>query len=67
MTQKDKEEDVVLWARLSVKHTKKTCVAALLVPIACTALVYFSKIFELSQQTEDDYSVRLVSVRMRTF
>lgn len=47
-----------LWARLAVNHTKKTCCAALLVPLAAVVAVVATGVFALDSPTGNDYFLR---------
>lgn len=55
MTDEYLAERSVLWARLSVNHTKRTCFAALMIPI--TSLIIVIPIFKLNQPTENEFDV----------
>lgn len=47
-----------LWARLSVNHTKKTCIGSCMLPIVAIGLIVAFKLFTLSDPTGNDYFVR---------
>lgn len=52
------EDKSILWARLSVRHTKKTCCVAILIPVATIAILYFTKLFVLTEPSDNEYLVR---------
>ncbi len=54
----DESARPVLWARLSVRHTKKTCLSACALPVIALALVIALKLFDLSPNGGNDYFIK---------
>lgn len=48
----------LLWARLSVRHTKKTFLPACAVPLLALILVVALRLFNLSQTGDNDFTIR---------
>lgn len=59
------ERKTFLWARLSVHHTKKTCLASCMLPFSALSIIIFFRLFVQNQPTGKDYFVKRDIVTQR--
>ena len=58
----DSKNEGSLWARFSVRHTKKTCAISCLFPLSALGIIIALGLFSLSDPTNKDYLVKSVKI-----